>query len=68
MDWFPLYNSLRIALVSSIFVFFYGDLCSLLYCKASAGSEGNSGCGADSSAGSSTYGCWIFPADDPGTA
>ena len=24
MDWFPLYNSLRIALVSSIFVFFTG--------------------------------------------
>ena len=67
MDWFPLYNSLRIALVSSIFVF-YGDLCSLLYCKASACSEGNSGCGADSSAGSATYGCRIFSADDPGAA
>ena len=24
MDWFPLYNSLRIALISSIFVFFAG--------------------------------------------
>ena len=26
MDWFPLYNSLRIALVSSIFVFLRGSL------------------------------------------
>ena len=50
MDWFPLYNSLRIALFSSIFVFFTGIFA------------------AYSSAGSSTYGCRIFSADDPGSA
>ena len=61
MDWFPLYNSLRIALVSSIFVFFTGIFAAYYI-------EGNSGCGADSSAGSSTYGCRIFSADDPGAA
>ena len=66
MDWFPLFSSDRIDF-QHIRVF-CGYLCSLLYCKASACSEGNSGCGADSSAGSATYGCRIFSADDPGAA
>ena len=61
MDWFPLYNSLRIALGRY-------PLLSTSSRKASACSEGNSGCGADSSAGSATYGCRIFSADDPGAA
>ena len=52
MDWFPLYNSLRIALVSSIFVFFTGIFAAYYI----------------ASAGSSTYGCRIFSADDPGAA
>ena len=62
MDWFPLYNSLRIALVSSIFVFFTGIFVAYYIAKLPPG------CGADSSAGSSTYGCRIFFADDPGAA
>ena len=33
MDWFPLYNSLRIALVSSIFVFFTGILAAYYIAK-----------------------------------
>lgn len=35
MDWFPLYNSLRIALVSSIFVFFTGIFAAYYIAKAS---------------------------------
>ena len=40
MDWFPLYNSLRIALVSSIFVFFTGIFAAYYIAKLPAAVKG----------------------------
>ena len=46
MDWYPLWNSLRIALISCAAVFFLGHFCSLLYRPSASGGQGCAGCAA----------------------
>ena len=60
MDWFPLYNSLRIAVISSVLVFFFRNLCSLLYRKAASGDQRRVGCDSYPSNGFTTDRSRIF--------
>ena len=56
MDWYPLWNSLRIALVSCAAVFFLGTFCRLLYCQAAAHCQRRAGRGAHPAHGAAAHG------------
>lgn len=64
MDWYPLWNSLRIAAISSVAVFFSWHLLRVLRRKAATAVQGHPGCGADAAHGASAYGMWLFPVAD----
>ena len=60
MDWYPLWNSLRIAAVSCVIVFFVGDLCCLLCGKTSQMAQRDSGCTVYLAHGFASYCLWLF--------
>ena len=56
MDWYPLWNSLRIAAISTFFIFFYRRFCRILHRKAPAPEQGRAGRDSDASAGAAADG------------
>ena len=51
MDWYPLYNSLRIALISTVIIFFAGIAGGLLRCASAACAQRRAGCAVHAAAG-----------------
>ena len=62
MDWFPLLNSLRIAVISTVVVFFC-HLDGALHRKTSTAGERCTGCGADAAFGATAHGGGMAPFD-----
>ena len=63
MDLFPLWNSLRIALISSIIVFFFRYFLRLLYRAAAEAYKRSAGRHPDAADGSPSYRSRLFSAD-----
>ena len=63
MDWFPLYNSLRIAAIACTLVFFLGIFVRVLYCQAAEGVQGSVGCSPDFAHGIAAHGMRLFFTD-----
>ncbi|MFR9068430.1 MAG: hypothetical protein ACLVJH_17750 [Faecalibacterium prausnitzii] len=62
MDWYPLWNSLRIALVSCAAVFFLGIFAAYYIAKLPRTVKGAAGCGAHPAHGAATHGRGLFSA------
>ena len=60
MDLFPLWNSLRIAVISSVIVFFTGIFLRVLRGEAAENDQRRAGCYSDAAPRFTAYGSGIF--------